>query len=64
MVLPLLKPAVKLLISDDTTSPMPPNFACPNMSFSEFWNIISPPLNIAPSETSTTEYLLGLLFLS
>ena len=39
--------------------PIPPNFLCPNMSVSSLWKIMLPPEKVAPSDTRTTEYLLG-----
>ena len=45
----------------DTMLPMPPSFLWPKASFASRSKIMSPPSNIAPSETSTTEYLLGFL---
>src|SRR4029077_11157467 len=57
--LPLLYLAERSLSSAETRSPMPPSFTCPYASVVLSENTISPPSNIAPSETMTTEYWLG-----
>src|SRR6266516_7141338 len=57
--LPLLYLAERSLSSAETRSPMPPSLTCPYASVVLSENTISPPSNIAPSETMTTEYWLG-----
>ena len=47
--------AERFFSSSDTRSPMPPSFLCPYASIMESSKIISPPVNMAPSETNTTE---------
>jgi hypothetical protein len=52
---PWLKRGEIFFCSLEITSPIPPNFLCPNISISSFSKTISSLFKVAPSKTKTTE---------
>src|SRR5258708_20537937 len=59
MDLPLLYLGESSFNFSETRSPMPPSFLWPKASVVSSSKTISPPSNMAPSETMTGEYRLG-----